>query len=365
VVIVVAAVVALSAIAALGVGTTMSFDTFLPSDVESLKTQNEIENMFGGQSYLFVLAKGNMFSPSNLLKMYMFENAVLSNENNPNHQYITGSLSLADLILSRTMGRSILTFTEAEIAAIVDNLRSTPSTQKQIGMLLTDENYEAAIIFYTSAKTDQEMRQATEIIRSSVPAFTSGALDLTTNGAPAVGGQPAIIADIMGGILSGMINTTIVALVLCFIALILIFRSPLMGALAILPVTLVVIWELGTLRLLGWSLDVLTMAISALVIGAGIDYSIQMVYRFREEWKTHGKSPEEAIRNTVMNTGTSLLAAMGTTVGVFAVLVLSRMPVLSRFGGLTAVVVSYALIAALFVLPSFIMIYALRKKGKR
>jgi len=365
VVIVVVAIVALSAVAAIGVETTMSFETFLPADIESLKTQTEIENLFGGQSYLFTLAKGNMFSPSSLLTMYLFENAVLSNENNPNHQYITGSMSLTDLILAHTIGRNVLTITEAEIAAIVENLRLTPSTQTQVNMLLTTDNREAVIIFYTSAKTDKEMRQATDIIKSSVPAFTSGTLDLTTNGAPAVGGEPAIIADILGGILSGMINTTLVALVLCFIVLTLIFRSPLMGVLTVLPVTLVVVWELGTLRLLGWSLDVLTMSISALAIGSGIDYSIQMVYRFREEWKTRGKPPEEAVKSAVMNTGMSLLAAMGTTMGVFVVLTLSKMPVLAKFGGLTAVVVFYALIAALFVLPSFMVIYALHKKGKK
>jgi predicted RND superfamily exporter protein len=116
------------------------------------------------------------------------------------------------------------------------------------------------------------------------------------------------------------------------------------------------------LRLLGWSLDVLTMGISALIIGSGIDYSIQMVYRFREEWKTRGRSPQESIRTTVMNTGTSILAAMATTVGVFAVLALSRMPALGRFGSLTAIVITYAFLAALFVLPCVIMFYALRKR---
>jgi len=132
----------------------------------------------------------------------------------------------------------------------------------------------------------------------------------------------------------------------------------------ILTVALVVTWELGTLRLMGWSLDVLTMGISALIIGLGIDYSIQMVYRFREEWKTRGRPPQDAIRTTVMNTGASILAAMGTTVGVFAVLALSRMPALGRFGGLTAIVIIYAFLAALFVLPCIIMFYALRRKKR-
>lgn len=62
-----------------------------------------------------------------------------------------------------------------------------------------------------------------------------------------------------------------------------------------------------------------------------------------------------------MNVGTALLAAAGTTMGVFAVLSLARMPVLGRFGSLTALVIFYALIAALFILPSILVAYALRR----
>ncbi len=361
VVLVVVGVVALCSIAALGVSTTMSFETFLPSDVESIVTQNEVEKLFGGQSQLFVLAKGNLLTPGALRSMYQFENSVLSDPRNP-QQLITGSLSLAKMVYSQALaiGENLPSLTESKIAAIVDNLRATSSTQ--MNMFLTEDNSTSAILFYVNATTDKEMGQATEIVRAHVPEFTGDFIDLTTNGDPAVGGEPAIIADILGGITSGMIKTTLVALVLCLIVLAIIFKSLWMGAMCILPVALVLTFEFGTLRLLGWSLDVLTLGISALIIGSGIDYSIQMVYRFREEWKTRGRPPQEAIRTTVMNTGTSILAAMATTVGVFGVLALSRMPALGRFGGLTAIVITYALLAALFILPCIIMFYALRKR---
>ncbi len=361
---IVAGIVAASAVSALGVSTSMSFKTFLPSDIESAMAQDEIENKFGGSEYVFVLANGDMLRPATLQKMYEFENAVLSSENNNDNTPVTGSLSLADLVLASAGGRILSSLSDFEVAAIVDALRTSQTTQMQMRILLTDDNAGAAIIFYTNTTTDIEAKQATDLIRANVLLFSDNNLDMTTDGSAAVGGQSVIIADILGGILSGMIDTTIIALILCLIVLILIFRSTAMGAVAIIPVTLVVLWELGTLMLLGWSLDVLTMGISALVIGAGIDYSVQIMYRFREEWKFHGKKPEDAIRATLMNSGMSVLAAMGTTVGVFVVLTLSRMPAMSRFGSLTALVVTYALVAALFVLPSLIVVYAARKKRK-
>jgi len=366
IVLVVASVVALCIVSAFGISTTMSFETFLPSDVESIKTQNEVENLFGGQSQLFVLAKGQFLNLDGLGNIYLFENAVLSDVNNSQQQLVTNSLSLADLIFSRATatGENVLSLTESKILAIVENLRTSPDTRTYMSMLLTGDNSKATIIFNVNATNDKDMEQATKIVREHVPNYTSASLDLTTNGDPAVGGEPAIIADILGSITSGMVKTTLVAMVLCLIVLIIIFKSPAMGAMCILPVALVLALEFGTLRLLGWSLDVLTMAISALVIGSGIDYSVQMVYRFREE-KTRGRPPQEAIRTTVMNTGMAILAAMATTVGVFLVLALSRMPALGRFGSLTAIVITYALLAALIVLPCIIMFYAVRKRKER
>ena len=363
VVLIVASVAVLCVVSAFGISTTMSFETFLPSDVESIATQNEIEKLFGGQSQLFVLAKGQFLNLGGLGNMYLFENAVLSDVNNPQHQLITSSLSLADLVFARA-GENVLSLTESKILAIVENLRTSPDTRTYMSMLLLEDNSKAVILFNVNATTDKDMEQATKIVRAHVPS-PSASLNLTTNGDPAVGGEPAIMADILGSITSGMLKTTLVAMVLCLVVLIIIFKSPIMGAMCILPVALVLALELGTLRLLGWSLDVFAMGISALIVGSGIDYSIQMVYRFREEWKTHGRPPQEAIRTTVMNTGTAILAAMATTVGVFIVLALSRMPALGRFGGLTAIVITYALLAALFVLPCIIMFYALRKRKTR
>jgi predicted RND superfamily exporter protein len=366
IVLVAAGVVALCIVSAFGVSTTMSFETFLPSDVESITTQNEIEKLFGGQSQLFVLAKGRFLSFSGLTNMYLFENAVISDVNNPQHQLITSSISLADLVFARAIasGENVFSLTESRILAIVENLRTSPDTQTYMRMLLSNDNTKTIILFNVDAANDKDMEKATEIVRANVPRYTSASLDLTTNGDPAVGGTPAIIADILGSITPSMVKTTLIAMILCFIVLIIIFKSAAMGAMCILPVVLALALEFGTLRLLGWSLDVFTVGISALIIGSGIDYSIQMVYRFREEWKTHGRPAQEAIRTTVMNTGTSILAAMATTVGVFAVLALSRMPALGRFGSLTAIVIVYSLLAALIILPCIIMFYALRKKKR-
>ena len=340
-------VAAACAFSAYGISTTMSFESFLPTDVPSMVTLSEIEEQFGGQSVIIVLAKGEIKNPQGLQAMLDLESSVLSEGNN----LITDSMSLADIVSQIAGG---IPPSKDAVEAVINNLDPT-----QLIKLLSDD--EAVIYFYLSAKTDQDMAEATRIIRTHVKENMRNSLDLSIDGEPAVGGEPVIISDIVGGISSNMIRTTVIAFLLCLIVLVVVFRSPILGGIALLPMLLTVGWEFGTLRVLGWSLDVLTMGISALIIGIGIDYAIHVIHRFREERKKRKPEVQKAIRATVMSVGTALLAAAATTVGVFVVLALSAMPAIMRFGTLTALVISYAFVAAFVILPAVLVIYSLWK----
>jgi hydrophobe/amphiphile efflux-3 (HAE3) family protein len=365
-----AVVTAACAVSALGISTTMSFETFMPEDVDSVAAMNEMNDYFGGQSTAFVLAKGDVAWPLNVYSMYNLENSVLSDQQNSQGELITGSYSIASLLWDEFQENiSLENLPDLEnlrvqIAEAIENLRE--QYPAQINRLVVGEN-EAIIYFYVRGETDEDMEKATEIIRSHVEVYSSSSLDMMVDGEPAVGGEPAIMTDIMGKIMSGTIRMTVVALILCIIILALIFRSPFIGVIAALPVVLALLWEFGVLRGLGWSLDVLTMAVSALVIGIGIDFAVHISHRFREERKVHGRAPKESIRRTVTSVGRALIAAAATTCGVFLILSLSAMPALTRFGTLSALVIFFALMAALVVLPSVLLVYATRrwKKKKR
>ncbi|MEM3171629.1 MAG: MMPL family transporter, partial [Candidatus Hadarchaeales archaeon] len=180
------------------------------------------------------------------------------------------------------------------------------------------------------------------------------------DGEPAVGGAPAVISDLFSRVIPNMVKTTVLALLACFFVLILLFRSPVVGTLTILPVGMVVMWELATFYLLGWSLDVFTLGSFSLMIGMGIDYSVQLSSRLREE-KGKGGSPEEIASRTAGSIGRAVLASAVTMGGGFLVLSLSKMPAMARFGELVALVIFYAFLAALLFLLSVFSFE--RKKG--
>ena len=150
------------------------------------------------------------------------------------------------------------------------------------------------------------------------------------------------------------ISSTLIAIVFAAITLILIYRSLDLGIIAVFPTILASIWILATMTLLGITLNVLTVMVTALTIGLGIDYAIHIVERYREE-REH-KTESQAIETTIVRTGSALLISGLTTVSGFAVLFLSPMPLVRNFGIITAATIIYSMFIAIFVLPSLIWI---------
>ena len=132
---------------------------------------------------------------------------------------------------------------------------------------------------------------------------------------------------------------------------------PMLAVLSVLPILLVLVWVLGTMVLLGYSYNVITALITALSIGIGVDYTIHVTHRFVEEIE-HGKKIAEAINVTMRTTGGALIGSALTTALGFTVLVFSPIAPMGQFGLLTAITVTYSLIAAVVVLPPMLVSWA-------
>ena len=121
----------------------------------------------------------------------------------------------------------------------------------------------------------------------------------------------------------------------------------------ILPVGLAGSWVVGAMAILHINWNVLTVMITALTIGLGIDYSIH-VWRKFEENRNNGLGTWAAMRNMYSTTGASLVMSAGTTICGFMVLLLSPVPVIRDFGLVSSISVAFSLILALLVLPGLL-----------
>ena len=146
-----------------------------------------------------------------------------------------------------------------------------------------------------------------------------------------------------------------VAVAACLILLAFWMRSVTLAVVTIIPIGLVVSWLYAFMYVAGYSLNFVTATIAAVSIGVGIDYSIHMTQRFREELGRE-QGAEEALRAAASGTGVALAGSAGSSVIGFAVMALAPMPLFSAYGVITAAMIFMAAAAALFVLPSLLLL---------
>ena len=127
-------------------------------------------------------------------------------------------------------------------------------------------------------------------------------------------------------------------------------RQPALGFIAVGPIVLVLIWVLGTMALLGIPYTIITSITTVLAIGVGVDYTIHVIYRYREEFAKR-RNPETAAIRTLATTGSALLGSALTTALGFAVLTLSPLQSFEHFGITAAITITYALIVSILVVP--------------
>ena len=167
-------------------------------------------------------------------------------------------------------------------------------------------------------------------------------------------GEIIVIESVLDGLFISQVESTALSLVASFFVLMAMTRRFSTSAVIILPVALAGVWVVGTMAVVGLNWNVLTVMITALTIGLGIDYSIHMWRRFEDELEA-GANRVEAMATTYSVTGTALMMSAFTTASGFLVLLLSPVPVIQDFGFVSAASVALSLILALFVLPALLL----------
>ncbi len=147
------------------------------------------------------------------------------------------------------------------------------------------------------------------------------------------------------------IGTTIVAALIVLAAFFwLTVRQPALAVIAVVPTVLVLISVLGTMALLGIPYTITTSIITALSIGIGVDYTIHMIHRYREEF-TRLRNPERAAVRTLATTGSALLGSALTTALGIGVMAFSPLAAMQQFGVTAAITIAYSLVFSVLLVP--------------
>ena len=172
-----------------------------------------------------------------------------------------------------------------------------------------------------------------------------------------VTGDLVILQTVLDGLNTSQIKSTVISLLVSMVVLLVLTRRVVPAIAVLLPVALASLWVAGSMFVLGLKWNVLTVMVTALTIGIGIDYSIHMWRRIEVELARRD-SHWEALRAALSTTGVALIMSALTTAFGFLVLMFSPMPVIQDFGLITAVTVFFSLLLALLLLPVLIELSA-------
>ena len=146
------------------------------------------------------------------------------------------------------------------------------------------------------------------------------------------------------------LESTAISLAVSFVVLLLLTRRLIPALVVLSPVVFSTLWVVGSMVLLGLKWNVMTVMVTALTLGIGIDFAIHMWQRMELE-RSRRPNREEAMVASMSTTGVALLLSAATTALGFMVLLASPMPLIRDFGLVTAVTVGFSLLLSLVLLP--------------
>ncbi len=129
----------------------------------------------------------------------------------------------------------------------------------------------------------------------------------------------------------------------------------------LLPLAYALALTFGTFGVIQPELTLLSIAIVALLVGLGVDYSIHILNRFSEEQTL--KSKVEIVDKTLKLTGKAVFLSTLTTVIGFGSLMVSSMPPIVNFGLGCVLGIMFCFISATILVPCLAIILNFQKKG--
>ena len=267
----------------------------------------------------------------------------------------TNAATVSVVVATKSSGATLATADEQYIGTLQQRLKGVSGVQgiRTGGISADGQAEEFDILVSSSANTDPT--NVVNAIRSSITSSSVPA-DLQVH----LTGQLADTVD--NSKKSGSTNSQIQlgAAIFIIVLLLLIFRAPLAPIITLVPPLLVVtlagpvIAEAAQHGLKVSSLAQLLLTV--LVIGAGTDYGLFLIFRVREEVQ-RGLPSKDAVVHGLSRVGESITFSAATVVAALLSLLLATFQLYSALGAPLAIGIGLMLLAGLTLLPALLAIF--------
>jgi uncharacterized protein len=227
------------------------------------------------------------------------------------------------------------------------------ATATQVNLRLAPASLDERAVLVRELEEDLDRRiQALDLPEDSILLQNLGPDE------PAMRAVPAGLAVVGVGLLENLSANrailTYLGLTLSALYLLVRLRSLGRAALTLVPVGLAIGTSSVIIGGFGLTLSPLTTVSGPLVIASCTEFSVLITARYLEE-RQGGRTPGDASTRAARRTGRAFFTSAATTVGGFAVLIGSALPLLRDFGIIVTMNVAVALLAALVVMPPLLM----------
>ena len=377
------------------INTGFDLNEFLPQDTPALKLYEKVADEFpsSSQAQEYIFIEGNVATVATLKGM------AITHENFKDDTYINknpdGTVNTVSIytIIQKSIQNNVslitkfnidaatgIPQTDEDVYALYDYLYGdeTSTTADESGLFSpdslnyeaqsvlykTDNGYEAALIrIYIDPSLQTQEGNINEDLQIILNEFTTDIADYG-DAEVTVTGNLLVTLRITNSLTNSQALSTGISLLLAALVLIIAYRSPTLGLIVMIPVGFSIIWILGTMYFIGYSLNVLTITVTSITIGIGIDYAIHVTERFRLVADKTG-DPEVAVCETISHTGGALfIAALTTTMG-FGILVFAPIPPQQQFGLIIAITIAFSFLTSLLILPLALSKWAHSRKKRK
>jgi len=307
-----------------------------------------INSKFGGSQSISVMIKGDIRDPDIMKGIDMLTMEI-------EHQKGVGSVfSISQVI--REMSKAIYTSTE-------DGYNKIPDTREAIAQMFELYNMSGSPDDFKQL-TDLDNTKAHILIRLSEPenyiikSVKARISELKVN-IPAevsIGGYAIIMSDFAESIIKGQISSLLFAVITVLLLLTVIFRSFKGGLIGSIPLVASILVLFGFMGYSGIALDAATALLSSIMIGVGVDFTIQYIWCFNLQIRA-GLSYPEATSAAMRTIGRSIIINALSVMAGFGALMFSGFTSIRFFGYLVLISIGSCLIGALVIIPAFLMKY--------
>lgn len=319
---------------------------YFKPDTSIRKSARVMNKEFGGSIPIQILVKGDIQDPKVLNEMKKFQNFL------DNQKDIKNAQSVADFIeqMNDCMGEGKKI---PDSRDKVSNLWFLLEGEDLIKQLVNDDKTEGIIqasMVNVDTKRYHEIDKALDDYISSVKdkSFT---MEKT--------GLPSIYSNFDDNLMSNLYQSIFLSILLIFICMLFLLRSIKGAAVGMIPLLMTMGFIFGFMGITGIALDIATVLIASITVGAGIDYAIHFITTYTFYIK-NGMSINDAIKETMITKGKAIIISVFTIMLGFLVLIFANLMPLQQFGILIAVTMFCSGFGAITVLPSVISLFNMK-----